>query len=159
VLPAVVEVGAVTDDGASTGSGFAIQPLEGDEDRSIFITNAHVTEGAHAVGIRYGEDDFYRVQVLVEAPEYDLAILTMPIRPPATLPVRRHAEVQVGEAVIAVGSPLGLTETVTTGIISALNREMARTTIRNVQQRSTVALPGSAAGAWPIPSSRCTASV
>jgi len=128
VLPAVVQVVATKRSRKkatySQGSGFAIAPIPGDEDVTIVVTNAHVTDPGDEFMVRWGEDSFYRADLLNEDPDNDLALLLVPIKPPATLSVRYLRDVRRGESVIAIGSPLGLTETVTTGIVSALDRRI-----------------------------------
>jgi S1-C subfamily serine protease len=125
VLPAVVQVATLKRGKLrGTGSGFVIAPIKGDEDVAIFVTNAHVTAPGDEFHVRWGTDAFYRADLLAEDVDDDLALLEIPIKPPASLPVRYLRDVRVGEAVIAVGSPLRLTETVTEGIVSALGRKV-----------------------------------
>ncbi len=124
VMPAVVQVAVSRKEGVARGSAFSIAPLKGDERYSIFVTNAHVTDGATDVGIRWGKDDFYAAEVMHEERSQDLALILLEVAGSPSLPIRALREVRVGESVIAVGSPLGLTDTVTTGIVSAKDREI-----------------------------------
>jgi putative serine protease PepD len=123
LLPSTIQVLAQyhgTKDGA-TGSGFVL-------DRSgHFITNNHVVADAVAhhgpIEIVDQNGDKYAATVVGRSPTYDLAVLYVkgaPALPPASL---GSAQVlRVGDQVVAFGSPLGLSSTVTSGIVSALNR-------------------------------------
>jgi len=122
VRPSVAHVKVESTDGLTqggTGSGFFIT-----ED-GILLTNNHVVVaggGAGRISIQTFDGETYPASVIGTSPEYDLAVLRVEgIR---SVPIRLgdSREVRVGETVIAVGSPLGLQGTVTSGIISALDR-------------------------------------
>jgi putative serine protease PepD len=123
LLPSTIQVLAQYQgkkDGA-TGSGFVL-------DRSgHFITNNHVVADAVAhhgpIEIVDQNGDKYDAKVVGRSPTYDLAVLFVkggPQLPPASLGSARV--LRVGDQVVAFGSPLGLSSTVTAGIVSALNR-------------------------------------
>jgi putative serine protease PepD len=123
LLPSTIQVLAEYQgkkDGA-TGSGFVL-------DRSgHFITNNHVVASAASddgpIEIVDQRGDKYRATVVGRSPTYDLAVLYVkgaPKLPPASLGSARM--LRVGDQVVAFGSPLGLSSTVTSGIVSALNR-------------------------------------
>jgi len=109
--------------GAATGSGFVV-----DEEGTI-LTNAHVVEGSDDVTVSFEEDrsDQIDAQVMGRDPDTDLAVLKVDpdevdgIRP---IPLGDSSKVQVGDPVIAIGNPFGFTRTVTTGIVSALQRRI-----------------------------------
>jgi S1-C subfamily serine protease len=102
------------------GSGFVI-----DSDGHI-VTNEHVVDGASSVSVRFWNGDTYKATVVGSDPSTDLAVIKVDapesVLHPLTL--ADSSRVQVGDAAIAIGSPFGLEETVTSGIVSALHREM-----------------------------------
>ncbi len=120
VLPSVANIQVRASGGSGTGSGFVIR-----EDGYV-LTNNHVVasgeEGRITLSFQDVEDT-YEAQIVGTSPEYDLAVLK--IDPTGSLPVAslgNDDEVVVGDPVVAIGSPLGLAGTVTSGIISAKNR-------------------------------------
>jgi putative serine protease PepD len=102
------------------GSGFVY-----DSDGHI-VTNDHVVDGATSVSVRFWNGDTYKATVVGADPSTDLAVIKVDapdsVLHPLTL--ADSSKVQVGDAAIAIGSPFGLEETVTSGIVSALHREM-----------------------------------
>ena len=121
-LPSVVTIKVKGADGAGTGSGFVI-----DHDGHI-LTNNHVVAGAAAGGsITVELSDGSQVDATVTGHDgsYDLAVIKIARTdlPPLTMGVSK--DVVVGDPVIAVGAPLGLESTVTSGIVSALNRPVS----------------------------------
>jgi S1-C subfamily serine protease len=132
--------------GTATGSGFVV-----DKDGTI-LTNAHVVEGASDVRVRFGENgDFVPAQVKGRDPSSDLAVLKVDpskakLRP---LPLGNSDTAQVGDPVIAIGNPFGFTRTVTTGIVSALQRQIDAPngfTIDHVLQTDASINPGNSGG-------------
>ena len=118
-LPSVVTIkvdgGA---EGAATGSGFVI------DTKGHILTNNHVVEGAAAgdIEVVLSNGDTEKATIVGRDASYDLAVLKIG-RPGLTpLQLGPSSKVVVGDQVIAVGAPLGLDQTVTTGIVSALNR-------------------------------------
>jgi putative serine protease PepD len=115
VLPGVVSVRA----GRATGSGFAI------DRQGHVVTNAHVVEGAGNVSLVLSNGRSLDAEIIGVDSNNDLAVLqvsgdTSGLR---ALTLGRSSELQVGDPVLAVGSPLGLEGTVTAGIVSAVNRQ------------------------------------
>ena len=102
------------------GSGFVY-----DSDGHI-VTNDHVVDGATSVSVRFWNGDTYKATVVGADPSTDLAVIKVdaPESVLHPLEVADSSRVQVGDAAIAIGSPFGLEETVTSGIVSALHREM-----------------------------------
>ncbi|OZE87833.1 hypothetical protein CH305_01360 [Rhodococcus sp. 15-649-2-2] len=113
VLPSVVQVVA----GRSTGSGFAI------DGAGHIVTNHHVIDGQSAISIRLASGDRVRATVVGSDPANDIAVLRVDGPPPPIVQLGTSAPLQIGQPVLAVGSPLGLSGTVTAGIISALDRQ------------------------------------
>ena len=102
------------------GSGFV---FDGNGD---IVTNAHVVQGASTISVRFSNGASYKATLVGADPSTDLAVLK--VDAPASLldplELGDSSDVQVGEGVVAIGSPFGLEETVTSGIVSALHREM-----------------------------------
>ena len=116
--PSTVDIRVATGRGAAEGSG-VILTADG-----AVLTNNHVVEGAAGrITVTLNDGSERTATVVGTAPSYDLAVLRMQGAsglPAATL--GSSANLQVGQQVVAIGSPQGLTGTVTTGIVSALNR-------------------------------------
>jgi putative serine protease PepD len=115
VLPSVVSISV----GEATGSGFAIS-----SDGYILTNNHVVSVVAEGEEIELGLHDGRRVEaeVVGRSPSYDIAVLRTDADNLQPVVIGESASVAVGDPVIAIGSPLGLDGTVTSGIISALNR-------------------------------------
>jgi putative serine protease PepD len=123
VLPSTVQIIAALDgeEGGATGSGFVL------DKQGHIITNNHVVESAAKddgkIEIVDQEGNRYDATVVGRSPVYDLAVLFAEDADglqPASL--GRSQRLRVGEGVVAIGSPLGLSSTVTAGIVSSLNR-------------------------------------
>ena len=102
------------------GSGFVFD-AEGH-----IVTNHHVVEGAETVSIRFWDGSTYDATVVGSDPSTDLAVVKVdaPASMLEPLELGDSNQLSVGEGVVALGSPFGLEGTVTSGIVSALNREM-----------------------------------
>jgi putative serine protease PepD len=117
VLPSVVSVEVTGARGAGTGSGFVI-----DADGHI-LTNAHVVASGGDVRVVYSDGRRESARVVGTDPATDVAVLQVnPAGVPPALTLRTPDDLRVGETVLAVGSPLGLSGTVTAGIVSAVDR-------------------------------------
>ena len=102
------------------GSGFVI-----DSDGHI-VTNDHVVEKADSVSVRFWNGNTYNASVVGTDPSTDLAVIKVDAPSSILHPVSigDSSSVQVGDRVVAIGSPFGLEETVTSGIVSALHRQI-----------------------------------
>jgi len=103
----------------SLGSGFIIHP------QGFIVTNYHVIERGTTIIVRLVDRREFRARVVGTDAEHDIAVLR--VETPQTLPVAdigTSADLMVGEPVIAIGNPFGLSHTVTTGVISALHRSV-----------------------------------
>lgn len=122
VLPVVVSIDVTSDQGAGTGSGFVIRSTAKE---SFILTNNHVATGAGGtakITVTF-QDQSQEVATVVGADaSYDLAVLRIDRGNLPVAALGNSDDVVVGDATIAIGSPLGLTGTVTSGIVSALNR-------------------------------------
>ena len=116
VQPAVVQLNVSNDQGEGTGTGFIIS-----QDGYI-ITNNHVAGGGGPIDVVFKDGTKVPGTLVGANSDYDIAVVKVDKTGLPTVPLGSSAGLNVGDAVIAVGSPLGLQGTVTTGIISALDR-------------------------------------
>ncbi len=147
VKPSVVEVYVTLAQGAALGSGVII------DSRGYIVTNNHVVSGAQSIQVRLSNGTTEPAQLTGTDTADDLAVLKIAV-PPAGLSVATlgdSAQLQVGQAVMAIGNPLGDTETVTNGIVSALKRSVSEgqggATIQNAIQTDAAINPGNSGGA------------
>ncbi|MFL5624670.1 MAG: S1C family serine protease [Ktedonobacteraceae bacterium] len=146
VRPAVVQVNVTAQGGAGLGSGVII------DKRGYIVTNNHVVAGAQSIKVVLFDGTTTTAQVVGTDPADDLAVIK--ITPPkANLTVASigdSSKLQVGQDVLAIGNPLGITQTVTNGIISALGRnvnEQNGAIIPNAIQTDAPINPGNSGGA------------
>ena len=133
--------------GTATGSGFVV-----DEDGTI-LTNAHVVEGASAVTVSF-EEGGESIDAQVKGVDADTDLAVLKIDPGEVdglkaLPLGDSSQPEVGDPVVAIGNPLGFQRTVTTGIVSALGREIdapSGFSISNVIQTDASINPGNSGG-------------
>jgi serine protease Do len=120
------------------------------DERGYAITNHHVATRASRVRVQLHDRTTCNAQVVLTDPRYDLAILRLPTRKKLqALSFGPGSDLLVGETVIAVGHPFGYTNTVSTGIISALGREITMPTgetLRNLIQTNASINPGNSGG-------------
>lgn len=114
----VVLIDVETPEGSRQGSGFVVDP------DGLIVTNQHVVENAVAARVQLSSGDEYRkVSVLERDERRDLAVLQVSAFDLPTLELGNSDSVQIGADVIAIGSPLGLENTVSTGIVSGRRKE------------------------------------
>jgi S1-C subfamily serine protease len=128
-----------------TGSGFLW------DEQGHFVTNYHVIQDASAVHIRLNDQRTYKAVFVGASPDHDIAVLRMPIVSdmPAALPIGTSHDLQVGQAMYAIGNPFGLDYTLTTGVVSALNRSLDTengATIDGLIQTDAAINPGNSGG-------------
>jgi S1-C subfamily serine protease len=133
--------------GEATGSGFVV-----DEDGTI-LTNAHVVDGADEVRVSFEENgESIPAEVKGVDADTDLAVLTIDpddVENLTVLPLGDSSELEVGDPVVAIGNPFGLQRTVTTGIVSALQRQIdapSGFSISDVIQTDASINPGNSGG-------------
>ena len=134
--------------GIATGSGFVI------DHEGHVLTNAHVVQGADQIQVTLGNTDNsdpVNAQVVGKDPSTDVALLKVDAPSDELHPVSfgDSSQLQVGDPVVAIGNPFGLDRTVTTGIVSALQREIKAPngfTINNVIQTDAAINPGNSGG-------------
>ncbi len=117
VLPSVVQIRVRTAQGQATGSGFVV------DESGIVVTNNHVVDDARGeVELTFSDGTSTTATVVGKSASYDLAALRLDAKDLPALPLGNSDSVVVGDQVLAIGSPLGLSGTVTSGIVSAKNR-------------------------------------
>jgi S1-C subfamily serine protease len=132
--------------GTATGSGFVID-AEGH-----LLTNNHVVEGATDITVKLGSDDeSYPAKVVGTDPATDVALLKVDVPAERLHPLALgdSSELEVGDPVVAIGNPFGLDRTVTSGIVSALQRQIEAPngfSISHVIQTDAAINPGNSGG-------------
>jgi putative serine protease PepD len=116
--PSTVDIRVITSQGVAEGSG-VILTADG-----AVLTNNHVVDGSSGnISVTLADGSEHPATVVGTSPSYDLAVLRMQnVSGLTAATLGKSADLQVGQQVVAIGSPQGLTGTVTTGIVSALNR-------------------------------------
>ena len=149
VLPAVVSIDVRGAAELTNGSGFTIAPRPDDAAACVIVTDQHVVAGSETTSVRFYDDTEHDARVRLVDVSTDLAILEVDQPALATLEFRPLRDVRVGEPVIAVGSPYGLAGTVTSGIVSGLDRTMYAPNgipIDNMIQTDALINPGNSGG-------------
>jgi S1-C subfamily serine protease len=139
------DFGPQTQQGTATGSGFVISKA------GEILTNAHVVEGASKMTVSFGNKEQVPARVVGRDVSNDLALIKVD---PKGLNLKPLAlgdaeSVQVGDPTIAIGNPFGLDRTLTTGVVSALQRKIQAPngfTIANVIQTDAAINPGNSGG-------------
>ena len=122
VTPSVVSIRVTTSSGSGNGSGSIYKTSA---TSSYIITNNHVVEGAATSGtinVELLNGDLFKATIVGRDANYDLAVLKINVGDLPVIKLGDSSQVSVGDPVLAVGSPLGLANTVTQGIVSSLNR-------------------------------------
>jgi S1-C subfamily serine protease len=121
------------------------------DDLGHVVTNNHVVEGASEATVRLNDGRSYRAVLIGSSPSHDLAVLRINVpfdRPPA-VPIGTSGDLRVGQKVFAIGNPFGLDYTLTSGLISALDRSLEDedgTTIEHLIQTDAAINPGNSGG-------------
>lgn len=135
----------ITEQPQGTGSGFIW------DDSGHVVTNFHVIQGANAATVTLSDQSTYPAKLVGVFPDRDLAVLRIdaPKDKLTAIAIGSSGDLQVGQAVYAIGNPFGLDQTLTTGIVSALNREIesvTRRSIRGAIQTDAAINPGNSGG-------------
>jgi len=128
-----------------TGFGFVW------DDLGHVVTNNHVIEGASEAIVRLNDGRSYSAVLVGASPSHDLAVLriNVPFDRPPPVPVGTSGDLQVGQKVFAIGNPFGLDYTLTSGIVSALDRSLSEqngVTIEHLIQTDAAINPGNSGG-------------
>ncbi len=147
VKPTIVEVYVTLAKGAALGSGVIVNS------QGYIVTNNHVVSGALTIQVVLSNGTKEPAQLAGADAAYDLAVLKIPV-PQSGLSVATlgdSTQLQVGQEVLVIGNPLGITQTVTNGIVSALKRSVSEgqgaPTIQNAIQTDAPINPGNSGGA------------
>lgn len=135
----------VTEQPQGTGTGFIW------DDAGHVVTNFHVIQGANAATVTLSDQSVHQARLVGAFPDRDLAVLRIDAPRTRLVPIAvgTSRDLQVGQKVYAIGNPFGLDQTLTTGIVSALNREIesvTRRTIRGAIQTDAAINPGNSGG-------------
>ncbi len=146
VKPAVVQVDVTTSGSSAIGSGVII------DTRGYIVTNNHVVTGAQSIDVVLYDGTHVTALVVGTDPADDLAVLKITTtKKLMAVSIGDSSKLQVGQDVLAIGNPLGITESVTSGIVSALNRTVTESqggaTISNAIQTDAPINPGNSGGA------------
>lgn len=128
-----------------TGSGFIW------DKHGHIITNYHVLQGASEIRIRLSDQRTFNAVLVGASPDHDIAVLRIPVASnfPPPLPLGTSSDLQVGQMMYAIGNPFGLDQTLTTGIVSALNRSLFNengSEIKGLIQTDAAINPGNSGG-------------
>jgi S1-C subfamily serine protease len=128
-----------------TGSGFVW------DEAGHIVTNYHVIQNAQELEVSFKDRKGHRARVIGLAPDKDLAVLKLEAPPGKlrSIPLGSSADLQVGQSVLAIGNPFGLDHTLTTGVVSALGREIQSATRRKISgviQTDAAINPGNSGG-------------
>jgi S1-C subfamily serine protease len=130
---------------AGSGTGFIW------DEQGHVVTNFHVIQGATRAYITLADGSRHEAAYVGGAPDKDLAVLLLTKTPPRLrpIPLGTSADLQVGQTVLAIGNPFGLDQTLTTGVVSALGREIQSVTRRRIAgviQTDAAINPGNSGG-------------
>ncbi len=130
---------------SGTGSGFIW------DDNGHIVTNLHVIKGASQATVRLSDGRDYKAALVGASPAHDIAVLKIGIgiQRPSPVPLGSSHDLKVGQKVFAIGNPFGLDWTLTTGIVSALDRSLPSgngRTIDNLIQTDAAINPGNSGG-------------
>ena len=128
-----------------TGSGFIW------DDAGHIVTNFHVIQGASEASVKLVDGRSFRASLVGASPEHDLAVLKIGIgfKGPRPIPVGTSGDLKVGQRVYAIGNPFGLDWTLTSGIVSALNRSLNQddgSLLEHLIQTDAAINPGNSGG-------------
>lgn len=152
VTPSVVSIKVTTSSGGGNGSGSIYKTSASN---SFIITNNHVVDGAVNSGtitVELVNGDQHKATIVGRDANYDLAVLKINVGNLPTIGIGDSSKVSVGDPVLAIGSPLGLANTVTSGIVSSLNRPVTTGSLGaesyvNAIQTDAAINPGNSGGA------------
>ena len=124
------------------GSGVIV-----DAGKGYILTNNHVINGAEDITVTLQDNRTFKAKVVGTDPGTDVAVIRIPAEHLTALPVADSSALRVGDFVVAVGDPFGLGQTVTSGIVSALQRTGLGQTYQNFIQTDASINPGNSGGA------------
>ena len=153
VSPSVVEVADSADDSDSDDEGTAVKTGTGFvwDAAGHIVTNYHVVQGAKVLAVKFASGEVRKGSIVGVAPTYDLAVMRIEDKGslPPPIAIGSSDGLKVGQAAFAIGSPFGLDQSLTSGIISALKRRMPTSSgheVANVIQTDAAINPGNSGG-------------
>src|SRR5262249_15464228 len=154
VAPSVVSIEAATSAESTTGSAGTGIIVNG---QGAILTAFHVVKGAGVIKVTFGDGTTAPATIAASDPANDIAMLIPGERPSVVVPavLGSSNRTAVGDGVIAIGNPLGMTRSTTTGVVSGLNRDISGpdgTTLKGLIQFDAAVNPGSSGG--PLLNSR-----
>jgi S1-C subfamily serine protease len=128
-----------------SGSGFVW------DERGHIVTNNHVVQGASAARVRLSDGRDAGATLVGVSPAHDLAVIKVDVsNPPPPLPIGSSHDLRVGQSALAIGNPFGLDWTLTTGVVSAVDRSLpsedGRNLIEHLIQTDAAINPGNSGG-------------
>ena len=126
----------------SLGSGVIVDAANG-----YVLTNNHVTQGADDIDVTLHDNRTVKARVIGSDPDTDLTVLQIPADRLQSIPLAASKDLRVGDFVVAIGDPFGLGQTVTSGIVSALDRTGLSRGYSNFIQTDASINPGNSGGA------------
>ena len=133
--------GAIIQTNKGLGSGYVV------DERGIIATNKHVTDGGNVYSVTFANNLQLRATLIYRSPDIDMALLQVfPAEPLSPVKWGDSDRMQQGDPVIAIGNPLGLAGTVTTGIVSARDRDIRQAGIDAFLQIDAAINPGNSGG-------------
>ena len=151
VSPSVVHISTISGEGDPSNSSIKIgSGIVWDASGNV-VTNEHVVQGATTIWIWFASGESVEAEVVGVAPNYDLAVLRFKQAHAAPPPVKIGASsgLKVGQFAYAIGSPFGLDQSLTMGVISALNRQLPTNKgheINSIIQTDAAIYPGNSGG-------------
>jgi S1-C subfamily serine protease len=137
LLPSMVQI----ENGFGLGSGFVYQ-------EDLVLTAAHVVEGSNQVTVRFADGNQAQGTILGSDTAHDVAVIGVETGDTAPAPLALDSEPVVGQLAVALGSPWGLEQTVTSGVVSAVDRPIADATSAQVLIQTDASInPGNSGGA------------
>ncbi len=130
---------------AGSGSGFVW------DEQGHIVTNYHVVEGARSLSVTFHDQQVFEAKVVGLEPRKDIAVIKVDAPAKLLVPIKvaKTTQLEVGQKAIAIGNPFGLDHTLTTGVISALGRQVqgaGGVTIRDMIQTDAAINPGNSGG-------------
>jgi len=115
------------------------------------VTNFHVVEGSDRIGVRLNTGEAIPATVVGVAPDYDLAVLKLSKTPTRiqSISLGTSSDLKIGQSVFAIGNPFGLSRSLSTGVVSALNRHLPTASLREIHgviQTDAAINPGNSGG-------------
>jgi serine protease DegQ len=128
---------------SSLGSGVLVSP------EGVILTNHHVISGADDIDVALADGRKFKAKIIGSDPETDIAVLKIEAKElPTPITFGKIDSVHVGDAVLAIGNPFGVGQTVTSGIVSAMGRDhVGINTFENFIQTDAAINPGNSGGA------------